>query len=97
MHLGKLSYIFSAQVGLIYNIGSARELDNLSVARDILALVKGVDLQEREKAKRLLDENVEWVPDRPFNDLRYPLDNSRLERLGWKEEVSTDALVACQS
>lgn len=28
------------------------------------------------------------VKDRPFNDLRYPLDCSKLEELGWREEVS---------
>jgi UDP-glucose 4,6-dehydratase len=32
--------------------------------------------------------HIVYVPDRPFNDLRYPLDCSRLTALGWREEVS---------
>ena len=32
--------------------------------------------------------SVEFVPDRPFNDLRYPLDCSRLAALGWSETVN---------
>jgi dTDP-D-glucose 4,6-dehydratase len=76
------------QIGLIYNIGSNTELDNYSVARDILCLVKGIDTNNKEKAEELLKDHVRWVGDRPFNDMRYPLDNSRLEELGWKEKVT---------
>ncbi len=32
--------------------------------------------------------NIVFVPDRPFNDLRYPLDCTRLKELGWTETVS---------
>jgi UDP-glucose 4,6-dehydratase len=32
--------------------------------------------------------NVVFVPDRPFNDLRYPLDCARLKELGWEETVT---------
>lgn len=39
-------------------------------------------LSPREKAL------IMCVRDRPFNDLRYPLDCSRLEELGWREAVS---------
>ena len=31
---------------------------------------------------------ITYVPDRAFNDLRYTIDSSRLEALGWKEEMS---------
>jgi UDP-glucose 4,6-dehydratase len=33
-------------------------------------------------------KNIIFVPDRPFNDLRYPLDCQKLLELGWKEQES---------
>ena len=29
-----------------------------------------------------------FVPDRPYNDLRYSVDSEALKQLGWKEQVS---------
>ena len=31
---------------------------------------------------------LEFVEDRPYNDLRYAMDSSRLHRLGWSPRVS---------
>jgi len=31
-----------------------------------------------------------WVPDRPFNDLRYALNSDKIQALGWTERVSWD-------
>jgi len=31
---------------------------------------------------------LEFVEDRPYNDLRYSMDSSRLHELGWKPQVS---------
>jgi len=42
----------------------------------------GGSLEAAEKA------NIVFVPDRPFNDLRYHLDCARLNALGWKEQVA---------
>jgi hypothetical protein len=35
-------------------------------------------------------EHIVFVPDRPFNDVHYHLDSSKLARLGWVEEVAWD-------
>lgn len=31
---------------------------------------------------------IEYVRDRPFNDLRYAVDGSKLRKLGWEQKVS---------
>jgi UDP-glucose 4,6-dehydratase len=78
--------LHSGVVGEIYNIGGHNERSNIEVARELLkALGKveeaGGSLEAAEKA------NIVFVPDRPFNDLRYHLDCARLNALGWSETV----------
>jgi UDP-glucose 4,6-dehydratase len=81
------------KVGDIYNIGGSNEVSNVDVARALLRLMglverAGGSLSAAEAA------HIIFVPDRPFNDLRYPLDCKRLNDLGWKEEVAWDAGLA---
>jgi UDP-glucose 4,6-dehydratase len=76
-------------VGDVYNIGGHNEKSNIEVAQTLLKELgvvdkHGGDLEAACKAE------IEYVEDRPFNDLRYPLDCSRLAALGWVEEVSFD-------
>jgi len=68
-------------VGSTYNIGTNHEQTVLSVVDKIVKLVKpGVDTNTL----------IEHVRDRAFNDSRYYLDTSSLEKLGWKETVNFD-------
>ena len=60
--------------GEIYNIASDLELSNLEVAKLINNLIR--------KNESL--ENIEFVQDRPFNDSRYAVNDSKLRKLGWK-------------
>ena len=32
---------------------------------------------------------IDFFPDRPFNDVRYFIDSSKLHALGWKPEASS--------
>lgn len=57
--------------GEVYNIGSGAQMTNLDLTRSILAHV-GQD-----------DSYIELVQDRPGHDLRYALDSSKIEGLGW--------------
>ena len=66
-------------IGMTYNIGGGDEVSNLAVARKLLALF---DMSDRE------DEMITLVEDRPFNDLRYPLNSKKLRELGWEEKMS---------
>ena len=61
----------------IYNIATEIEKSTLDVAKDILEIYN-----------RSLEDGIIWVKDRPFNDFRYFLDNTKLQALGWEPKVS---------
>jgi dTDP-glucose 4,6-dehydratase len=63
------------KLGEIYNIGGKQELQNIMIVKAILRLLnKNEDL-------------IEFVKDRPGHDLRYSLDISKIEKLGWKPKI----------
>jgi dTDP-glucose 4,6-dehydratase len=41
--------------------------------------------------KSQLEEKIEFVEDRAFNDLRYAIDSSKLEALGWRPKVDWES------
>jgi UDP-glucose 4,6-dehydratase len=79
-------------VGEIYNIGGNNEKSNMEVARELLKALGKVDAAGSLTAAEA--KHIVFVPDRPFNDLRYHLDCARLNALGWREEVSFEAGLA---
>lgn len=60
----------------IINIGSDHEIS----IRELASIIFGTD-----------QESFTHVPDRLFNDFRYPVHISRITELGWKEEVGLKA------
>lgn len=62
--------------GEIYNIAGKQELENIEVVKTILRLMG--------KPEGL----IEFVKDRPGHDLRYSLDISKIEKLGWKPKTT---------
>ena len=72
-------------IGNIYNIGGTNEFANVEVAKTLLELMGKVGPDGIEAA---VAEHIVFVPDRPFNDVHYHLDSSKLARLGWVETVS---------
>lgn len=66
-------------VGEIYNIGTKQEYSVMDVA--------SILVQKIHNSKNL-EDYIEYVEDRPFNDFRYALDTSKLNALGWKEEYT---------
>lgn len=63
------------ELGEIYNIGTKDEFSNLEITKKIL------NFFDKDESY------IEIVKDRPFNDLRYSVDISKLESLGWKQEI----------
>ena len=61
----------------IYNIGSYEEFSNIDVVKLICSYLK-VDFKK----------NIFFTKDRPFNDFRYSVNFSKLEKLKWKPSVS---------
>jgi UDP-glucose 4,6-dehydratase len=66
-------------VGEIYNIGTPFEISTRDVF-DTLVRLFGKQSQH--------EHLLEYVRDRPFNDIRYRIDTSKLEKLGWKATVA---------
>ena len=87
---------------MIYNVGSDVEISNLGVFRTLLrafgvgrekgggGVVDGGGSGPVEGEERY----VQFVRDRPYNDLRYFIDTSSLQQLGWRKEVSWDEGIA---
>jgi len=61
--------------GEIYNIAGKQEFKNIEVVKTILKLMN--------KPESL----IEFVKDRPGHDLRYSLDISKIEKIGWKPKT----------
>jgi dTDP-glucose 4,6-dehydratase len=72
-------------IGEVYNIGTDVEFTNLQLAEYLLRHYKLED--QREKY-------LKFVEDRPFNDCRYHIDSSKLNRLGWQPTVKFEDGIA---
>ena len=70
-----------------YNIVGEVEVDNLTLAQTISAVVRDLE----PGAPGLRTEMVDFHSSRPGHDLRYALDGSRLNELGWRPPVTFDA------
>ncbi len=68
-------------VGSCYNIGSDDEVTNIDVALKILDSF-GHDPKNR------LEDYVEWIEDRPFNDSDYRICDDKLKELGWIQRTA---------
>lgn len=77
--------LHKGQVGQVYNVGSYDEVSNFELCGMLLDRMK-VPHDTPEK----LREWIKYTRDRPFNDQRYAVDASKLEKLGWRQKVSID-------
>ncbi|KAL3999482.1 caspase recruitment domain-containing protein 6 [Sarotherodon galilaeus] len=68
-------------VGETYNVGTSCEIPIIQLARELVRMVKKVPESE-------VNDWLEFVPDRPRVDLRYPIKCEKLQQLGWRAEVS---------
>lgn len=69
--------VTKGELGGIYNIGTTEEYTNLEMAHMMLDLF-GLPYEE----------NIIFIPDRPFNDFRYAVDSKRISDLGWQRKRS---------
>ena len=76
---GIIKIIENGIIGETYNIGSSNEFSILEIASLLLNTIK-----PNEK----LENYIEFVKNRPFNDSRYLIDCKKLIKLGWKEEIN---------
>ncbi len=68
--------LLRGEIGEIYNIGSDDHLEYtvLQIAEKLIRLLK---------PNENVEDWIEYVEDRPFNDKRYYISNEKLKRLGW--------------
>jgi len=68
--------------GNVYNISSGNELDNVTIAKEILSIM-GKD-----------NSLIEFVEDRPGHDVRYSLDSSKIfKELNWKPKKNFELAI----
>ncbi|MHB1774313.1 MAG: GDP-mannose 4,6-dehydratase, partial [Acidimicrobiales bacterium] len=79
--LGILDIWQKGTIGDVYNIGSNEQLSVLEVLQKILSILKPTDT---------IEEWIEYVPDRKFNDKRYVVNSEEIEKLGWKQTIPFD-------
>ena len=69
-------------VGETYNIGGDNQITNLEVVNMIC------DYLDKIRPKNNLYSNsISFVSDRPGHDIRYDIDSSKIQELGWKQTV----------
>lgn len=72
---GIMQVMLHGKDGEIYNIGSETELENIEIVRKILQIMN--------KPYSI----IKYVNDRPGNDLRYCMNSSKLNSLGFKPKI----------
>ncbi|MDP8216759.1 MAG: dTDP-glucose 4,6-dehydratase [Candidatus Kaelpia imicola] len=75
---GILKIMESGKPGEIYNLGSGIEKMNLNLAKKIIKILGSSE------------HLIKFVTDRPGHDLRYCLDSTKINKLGWKPKTSFD-------
>lgn len=70
-------------VGEIYNIGCDDNMEYtvMDVAKILIKKIKNTENY---------DDWIEYIEDRPFNDIRYYISNNKLKQLGWNITTSFD-------
>lgn len=62
------------EIGKVYNIGNHNEYTVIDVVREVLSVMRPNDS---------VDDWIQYVPDRVFQDYRYSVDTTALGKLGW--------------
>ena len=71
------------KIGEIYNIGcdEGMEFSVMDIAKKLIKLIKKTEKYE---------DWIEYIEDRPFNDQRYYISNSKVKDLGWDIRIQLD-------
>ncbi|KAJ8350067.1 hypothetical protein SKAU_G00251970 [Synaphobranchus kaupii] len=77
-----LTVMEKGTLGEVYNIGTNCELAVTELARELIKTMQGLSLDAD------VDGWMEFVEDRPCQDLGYPLISDKIHGLGWRPKVS---------
>ena len=70
--------LFFGKLGEIYNIGTDKEYSVLDITKNLVKIMKNDDN---------IDNYIEYVEDRKYNDKRYYICFDKLTRMGWEQKV----------
>nr|XP_048709306.1 dTDP-D-glucose 4,6-dehydratase isoform X4 [Caretta caretta] len=76
-----LTVLKKGKPGEIYNIGTNFEMSIVQLAKELIHLIKKTNSESE------MEHWVDYVKDRPTNDLRYPMNSEKMHNLGWKPKV----------
>lgn len=72
--------VMKGDINNVYNIGSNDEYNVIEIAKFLLNYIKGPE----EK----IEDWIEYIKDRNFNDFRYAINTSKLNNLGWEKTIN---------
>jgi dTDP-glucose 4,6-dehydratase len=76
--------IHKGKLGEVYNIGGHNEKENIYVVKKIIEILKN-----KTGDKKINEDLIKFVKDRPGHDRRYAMDPTKIQReLGWKHTYS---------
>ncbi|XP_015423212.1 PREDICTED: dTDP-D-glucose 4,6-dehydratase isoform X2 [Myotis davidii] len=76
-----LTVLKKGKPGEIYNIGTNFEMSVLQLAKELIQLIKETNSESE------MENWVDYVNDRPINDMRYPMKSEKIHGLGWRPKV----------
>ncbi|ELW51954.1 dTDP-D-glucose 4,6-dehydratase [Tupaia chinensis] len=76
-----LTVLRKGKPGEIYNIGTNFEMSVVQLAKELIQLIKETNSESE------MENWVDYVNDRPTNDMRYPMKSEKIHGLGWKPKV----------
>uniref|UniRef100_A0A5F4WCU1 TDP-glucose 4,6-dehydratase n=1 Tax=Callithrix jacchus TaxID=9483 RepID=A0A5F4WCU1_CALJA len=76
-----LTVLKKGKPGEIYNIGTNFEMSVIQLAKELIQLIKETNSESE------MENWVDYVNDRPTNDMRYPMKSEKILGLGWRPKV----------
>ncbi|NXS64994.1 TGDS dehydratase, partial [Pandion haliaetus] len=76
-----LTVLKEGKPGEIYNIGTNFEMSIAQLAKELIHLIK------KTSSESEMEHWMDYVKDRPTNDLRYPMNSEKMHNLGWRPKV----------
>ena len=78
-----LKIFLKGKIGESYNVGSNKNIQNIDIAKKLIAIIKSNLIIIGNKVK------IKFVKDRPGHDFRYALDSKKIHRkLKWKSRIN---------
>jgi dTDP-glucose 4,6-dehydratase len=85
--------LLRGRIGEIYNIGcdDGMEYSVMDIAHHLInKMPPPLESPNGETSNKTVSDWIEYVEDRPFNDMRYHISNNKLKELGWKQHISLE-------